>query len=305
MLYHVFSRGNEQRAVFRDDRDSAHFLELVGRFCERFEIEVWSYVLMGNHYHLVLKTRRANLSRAMHWLGVSYTVWHNLRHERAGHLFQGRFKSFTVEEEAYLEQLILYTHRNPLRAGLTDRLAAYRWSSYRCLAYGRGCVDWLPRAKVLGLFGGEASRFRRAVQRYSDEAGSFLEDLRFGVFLGSEEAFERFRDRVAPEPHREKPHSRRVAGHRSVAHAVPHYLPPLGLSAEDLAVLRRPRRGRELPARDILIYLLWQAGTFTLKEIGDYFHVGYTTIANARTRGAGLLGRNRKLARTLKLSNDK
>jgi len=77
---------------------------------------------MPNHHHLVLRTLRPNLSRAMPWLGVAYTNWFNARHDRSGHLFQGRFRGFVIEDESYLRQLLLYVHRNPLRAGLVERL---------------------------------------------------------------------------------------------------------------------------------------------------------------------------------------
>jgi len=304
MMYHVLARGIERTAIFRDDRDSLHFLDLLGTFCERFEVEVWSYVLMRNHYHLVIKTLQPNLSRAMQWLGVSYSTWHNIRHERSGHLFQGRFKSFTIEEEAYLEQLILYVHRNPLRAGLTERLASYRWSSYPCLAYGRGCVQWLRRGEVLGLLGG-VKRFRRAVQDYSEEDASLLEDLRFGIFLGSEEAFERFTDRTNPQAHPEKPQSKQIANRRSVEEEVARYRLMLGLSSDDVEKLRRPLRGRERPLRDVLIYLLWHSGAHRLSEIGQYFNVGYTSVANARTRGAEHLRKSKGLRRKLVPPNDK
>jgi len=100
---------------------------------ERFEIDVFAYVLMGNHYHLLLKTNRANLSRSMQWLGVTYTRRFNLRHFRSGHLFQGRFKSIIVQNDAYLMRLSWYIHRNPLRAGMVKRLGNYRWSSYKAL----------------------------------------------------------------------------------------------------------------------------------------------------------------------------
>ena len=96
---------------------------------ERFEIDVFAYVLMGNHYHILLRTRRANLKKAMHWFGTTYTQRFNRRHSRSGHLFQGRYKSIIVQNDAYLLQLSYYIHRNPLRAGLVKRLADYRWSS--------------------------------------------------------------------------------------------------------------------------------------------------------------------------------
>lgn len=283
--YHVLSRGNERRALFRDDADRRHFVDLLGRMAERFGLEVWAYVLMGNHYHLVVRTRAANLSRAMHWLGVAYSVWHNRRHGRAGHLFQGRFKSFIVAEEPYLEQLLLYTHRNPLRAGMVQRLADYPWSSYRGLAYGRGCPGWFDRARVLALFGGSAPRFRRAVQAYSEEASKLLEDLRHGFFLGSLEACERLLERARLRPNREQPQARVLARPASVDALVAAEADRLGISRAELEGLRRPIRGRERPVRDALIYLAWQRGCFSEAAIGAHFRVGYTTISNARKRG--------------------
>jgi REP element-mobilizing transposase RayT len=98
--YHVTARGNERKAIYRSDTDRAHFLELLGEATEAFGIRVHAYVLMDNHYHLLVETPEANLSQAMQWLNVSYSVWFNRRHDRAGHLFQGRFKSVVVEDDA-------------------------------------------------------------------------------------------------------------------------------------------------------------------------------------------------------------
>jgi putative transposase len=303
-FYHVLSRGNERKAIFRDDADRLHFLDLLGMLSERFTIQVWAYVLMDNHYHLVLRTAEANLSQAMHWLGVSYSVWHNRRHGRAGHLFQGRFKSFIVDEEGYLDQLILYVHRNPLRARLVERLAAYRWSSYRPLAYGRGRPRWFDRERVLGLFGG-APGFRQAVRLYSEEEARLFEDLRAGLFLGSVEACERLLARAGLRVDGEQPQSKRLAAPPSVAAVVERHRRALGISDDALAELRRPVRGRERPLRDVLIYLAWRRGAFALERVGAYFGVGYTTVVNARKRGAERLRKSRGLRRKLRASNDK
>ena len=92
-LYHTLSRGNEQRDIFLEDNDRLSFLKAIGEMSQRFDVDIFAYVLMGNHYHLLLRTRKANLSKSMHWLGTTYTRRFNLRHLRIGHLFQGRFKS--------------------------------------------------------------------------------------------------------------------------------------------------------------------------------------------------------------------
>src|SRR6266508_2419916 len=106
--YHITARGNERRVIYREERDRAHFLELIPEWLERFDCRLHAYVLMDNHYHLLLQTRQANLSRAMQWLNVSYTVWFNRRHQRVGHLFQGRFKSVIVEPETWALGLSRY-----------------------------------------------------------------------------------------------------------------------------------------------------------------------------------------------------
>lgn len=297
--YHVLSRGNERRPVFRDGRDYGRFVDLLGAMSERFGMEVWSYALMGNHYHLVLRPREANLSQAMQWLGVAYSVWHNRRHRRSGHLFQGRFKSVLVTEDEYLARLICYVHRNPVRARLVERLAEYPWSSYRALAYGKGCPGWLSRKGVLRLYGGGAEGFRRAVQEYSEEKRRLWEELRLGVYLGSEEGLARLWRRARPEAHREKPASRQLMGRESVGEAVERWRRALGVSPEELALLRRPIRGRERPERDVLIHAVWNAGGRALGEIGEYFGVGYTSVVNARGRAAVRLRRDRALRKRL------
>jgi len=122
-LYHILARGNELKDIFYDEEDRLLFLETIGEMSERYEIDIFAYVLMGNHYHILLRTNRANLSKSMQWLGLTYTRRFNIRHFRSGHLFQGRFKSIIVQNDAYLMQLSCYIHRNPLRAGIVERLA--------------------------------------------------------------------------------------------------------------------------------------------------------------------------------------
>ena len=104
-LYHVLSRGNAGEHIFKSIKDRLSFLDIIGETAERFSLYVFAYVLMDNHYHLLLRTNQTNLSKAMQWLGTTYTRRFNNRHYRSGHLFQGRFKSILVENESYLVQL--------------------------------------------------------------------------------------------------------------------------------------------------------------------------------------------------------
>ena len=117
--YHVTARGNERKPIYRDESDREHFLELLAESTERFGLRVHAYVLMDNHYHVLVETPEANLSRAMQWVNVSYSLWFNRRHGRVGHLFQGRFSAVVVEDEAGWQEVARYVHLNPVRiAGL-------------------------------------------------------------------------------------------------------------------------------------------------------------------------------------------
>jgi REP element-mobilizing transposase RayT len=115
--YHASARGNERRNIFRDDTDRFHFLELLSDTPERFGARLHAYVLMDNHFHLLIETPEANLSRSMQWLGISYSMWFNKRHDRAGHLFQARFKACIVQDDAAWQEVARYVHLNPVRVG--------------------------------------------------------------------------------------------------------------------------------------------------------------------------------------------
>ena len=197
LWYHLTARGNKRRTTFRDDRDREHFLELLGQWVERFGLRLHAYVLMPNHYHLLAETTQANLSQAMQWLNVSYTVWFNRRHQRAGHLFQGRFQSVIVEPQTWGLGLSRYLHLNPVRVGSLGlnkaaqrrqgkglsakpspelvqqrlkHLRQYRWSSYSAYAGYAKAPAWLTGAAVLSLGGGQPEQRAKEYRRYVEGA---------------------------------------------------------------------------------------------------------------------------------------
>lgn len=156
--YHVMARGNERKAIYRDDQDRRRFLEALAEMVERFGVRLQAYCLMPNHYHLLLDTPLSNLSQAVGWLQVTYTVRFNRRHRRSGHLFQGRFKAQLIEADEYAQGLVEYVHLNPVRSRRKNaplareraaELDAYRWSSHRVYAGlerkppGWLCQEWL------------------------------------------------------------------------------------------------------------------------------------------------------------------
>ncbi len=195
-VYHVTARGNERRSIFRDDQDREDYLARIAFYRHKFRFRLLSYCLMTNHVHLAIRTAEAPLSRIMAGLHSSYTQRFNRRHRRVGHLFQGRYKSFLVQEDRYLIALIRYVHRNPVRAGIVRRAADYPWSSDRFLRTGHGPA-WLDVDETLAVIG--PSR-RSAIGRYAelvDEASTGADDsvLRRvgGAVEGDEDfALERF-----------------------------------------------------------------------------------------------------------------
>ena len=291
-FYHVLSRGNERRKIFYGPADHSRFLETLGRMVERFQIEVHGYVLMPNHFHLLIRTREANLSRALQWLGVSYSVWFNKKHDRCGHVFQGRFKSFVIEDERYLAALILYIHGNPLRAKLVKELGEHRWSSYRGYLRKGWQEAWLTTDTVLSVFGGSRGKFRMA-QEFQFEPKrrerNVLEDLRYGMYLGTEKYAEECLKRLQGESHREKPQIRRMLQARDIEEVLAKVLK--GLGQTEIDPLRAKGKKRNL-TRDMAIYALRQAGIFTNQEIGRVFGVGYTAVTEATKRAEGYLSRN-------------
>jgi len=301
-LYHVLSRGNEGRNIVIDNHDRTLFLEKLGRMCERYDVEVYAYVLMDNHYHLVLRTRRANLSRSMQWLGVTYTRHFNLRHERHGHLFQGRFKTFLIGDESYLLQLSYYIHRNPLRAGKVKRLIDYPWSSCPAYANGKNQPRWLNTELILSFFGGKDKHrsYRQALQAYAGEEKRIWEDVRHGLFMGTDEFIENLKTQYLSgrRPHREIPQQRRILRERNVANMVDQWAKILDCRREEL-VQRRRVRERDKESRDLLIYLLWERGVYTNSEIGQLFALSYSAVSRRVAALRASVEDNRKIREKL------
>ena len=228
--YHVMSRGLEKHLIFEDVRDYEHFVELLGEMVGRYGVRLHVYVLMHNHYHLVVQTPQANLSRAMQWLNVSYGVWFNKRHDRVGPLFQGRFKAVLIEAEgSWALQASVYLHLNPVRIkglGLGKRqrkaellgilpppspekvkaqleaLRTHPWSSYLDYAgYRSKPPEWLTcdalwqRAKHRDKSAQESYRHdvEDPLKAGLKESLAFGERIRSAVALGSDRFLDRLR----------------------------------------------------------------------------------------------------------------
>lgn len=189
-VYHVTSRGNARQKIFRDDEDRETFLAVLAWVVERFGWRCHAYCLMDNHFHLLLETPQANLSRGMRQLNGVYTQKFNRRHGKTGHLFQGRFKAIVVEKDSYLLELARYIVLNPVRAKMVRTPERYPWSSYRPTL---GLATVPPALAPDGVLEPFARTRAVARKRYADfvragigQASSPWKQLKGQVLLGGE-----------------------------------------------------------------------------------------------------------------------
>lgn len=200
--HHVTSRGNERRDIFKDDSDRTRFLAILANSSNLYGAEVHAYVLMDNHFHLVVMTHEANLSKFMQRFNTSYTVYFNRRHRRSGHLYQGRYKALLIDADNYLLELSRYVHLNPVRIKRYSRLNVkekrkimrkYRWSSYDGYKRMKDRQPFVNYFKILKMVGGKddqegRDRYERFVMSGISKEMQipFWEGVRGQAILGSE-----------------------------------------------------------------------------------------------------------------------
>ena len=257
-LYHVTSRGDRREAIYEDDADRDHFLAVLGQVATDFNWISHAYCLMTNHYHLVIETPDGNLSKEMRQLNGVYTQYSNRRHQRTGHLFQGRFKAILVDRDNYLLELARYVVLNPVRAGMVREAGEWPWSSYRAMVGGETPPAWLATDGLLAAFSKQRPAAVRRYQKFvADGVGvpSVWEDLKGQAFLGDD-------DFVA----------------RSLRHS---------RAKDDVNIPKAQRRpappslhsfAKEYPQRDEAIVAAHATGGYSYQQIADHFGVHFTTV---------------------------
>ncbi len=264
-VYHVMCRGDRGESVFPSEGDRETFLDTLAEACGRTGFLVHSYVLMTNHYHMLIETPEANLVEGMRWFQGVYTQRANRRRGESGHLFQGRYKAVSVEAEdagAFL-RVSDYIHLNPARAGLLAagdaELGGYRWSSYPSFARIGSLPAWLSRERVFGCCGlpdeRAGSRRRYAammaerVRECLEESGSGRENqawtgLRRGWYVGSDDFRDRLQDLAAARASGKKRASYRNEGlqrhdERAAERRLEQACEALALTLPELRALRQ------------------------------------------------------------------
>ena len=191
-FYHIIQRGIERKDIFIADKDRIRFLEYIDSCHKAHHVIIHTYCLMRNHYHLIIETPEANLSKVMHYLNTSYAAYFNTRYKRSGPLYQGRFKAILVDKDEYLGRLSRYIHLNPVRARLVKDPIEYQWSSYKYFALGSAVPIWLDIDMILSVFDRDRSKARRQYKDFvldgiEKEDEDIAENARSGFILGGEE----------------------------------------------------------------------------------------------------------------------
>jgi putative transposase len=259
-FYHLTSRGNQREAIYLDKYDFQRFVDLLGEVCLRYHWRCHAWCLMTNHYHLVIETPDANLSRGMRQLNGLYTQRFNRRHKRVGHVFQGRYKAILVDADTYLLELVRYVVLNPVRAHVVKSAGQWHWSSYRYMTGHTASPPWLETDRILSQFSAQRAQAQQRFVRFVAEGqqpATFWQNLRQQIYLGDESFVSRMLGLIDnPSQMLEVP----IAQRREAARSLQYY-------------------AKKFQDRRLAMKEAYASGAYTLKEIADFFGCHYSTVS--------------------------
>lgn len=218
--YHISCRGNERKVLFVDHKDRKQLLTILAQSLALYWVELHAYVLMSNHFHLVVRTRKANLHKFMQRFNTTYTVYFNRRYKRIGHLYQGRYKGILIDGDHYLLELSRYVHLNPVRLkecsekSIEEKkriLQHYQWSSYQGYIKFKNRQDFMEYATILGIFGRRDTsktmgRYRKFVLNgiLKEMSSTIWKEVKGQTILGGKEFVEGTYERYLKNRKRDK-----------------------------------------------------------------------------------------------------
>jgi len=301
-VYHVTCRGNERKEIFKDDRDRKTFLEILAKSSNIYNIKIFSYILMENHFHLLIETPLGNLGEFMRHFNITYTGYYNRRHNRVGHLYQGRYKSILVDKESYLSVLSRYIHLNPVRIKAMERktdeekiqhLRNYRWSSLPSYINKGEREQFVDYAIVLEEYGGDNDRSRLAYKKgiYDDISDKLeIRDKIIGQsIIGGEEFIKWVKEELLErQKDRECPSLREIQRYKAKEKIIEAIEKESGKGLEEI----KREKGN---IRQIAMDLLYRTGGLKGAEIGELMGVDYSTVSQGRKRLREKIEKDRKL----------
>ena len=293
------NRGRRGDPVFQSKEYYQRFIDILHEAIELFSLRISAYCLMTNHYHLLVQTPDANLSRCMRHINGVYTQRFNAQYGYDGPLFRGRYKAVLVGEDSYLLQLVRYIHKNPIRAGIVKRPELYEWSSHRGYLSKAKKWDWLNKQLILSMF---AKNSKHRLKRYrsfmaEEEDETFLDRMnlkRLPSILGDSQFVNAIKDGFFEQKrHIEVPDSKRLAPDGfDIINAVSNYY------SIDNVELFAAKRGVVNEARNMAIYLFRYLRGDSLTTIGKVFDIqSYSTVSSIIERFKVRMQTERKLAR--------
>ncbi len=299
--YHVMNRGRRAEEIFSDEPDYLLFTALLKETSEMWNIRIAAYCLVPNHYHMLVQTPEANISRSMRHLNGVYTQRYNARHKCDGQLFRGRYKSMLIDTNTYLLQVVRYIHRNPLRAGLVDSIDAYKWSSHKGYISVAKKWDWLHKNHILSLLSKNRKEWLRHYRKWvsdeaEDEASKKISGKKWPICLGPKAFIDRLKEAYGKEKiNKDVPSSRGLLPDTTqILEAV---CKSYDMEATDILKMRR---GKKNEARNVAIYLTRKLRRDTLKEIGEQFNIDNdSTVSSVIERMKKRLAQDRKLSTRL------
>jgi putative transposase len=301
-FYHICARGNERKAIFKENKDKKHFLHLLEFAHSKYQATFHAYVLMDNHYHLILETPKAGLSKIIHSLNTAYTLYFNKKYQRFGHLFQGRYRSVIIEADSYLLALSRYIHLNPVRAGIVKNPEDYPWSSYLAYIGKEAAQPWLRRDLVLVQGSKEKKAAYKAYKEFTfkglrEGIANPLEDAYKGFILGKKEFIEKVMALSEEKP--EIPQSKNIRNLLTIEKI--HELVKDALSG-----LRAEEIGLKDPIKAVAVYLCKRHLGQNNAIIGEYFGgLHYSAVTKIAQRIQAKKERNQSFAQKLeKLERD-
>jgi len=263
-LYHVTARGDRREDIYVDDKDRQVWLQILAHVCRRFNWRCHTWCQMDNHYHILIETAEGNLSQGMRQLNGVYTQKSNRRHERVGHVFQGRYKAILIERDSYLLELSRYIVLNPIRAGMVKTVGDWERSSYHAMINHKTAPEWLETDWLLACF---SKQRQRAIKKYTDFVRngiglpSIWQNLKYQVYLGEEAFVESMRQKLEDKDKATISEVTRLQ-RRPIARPLKWYKKNAGDVKEAMA----------------LAYL---SGDYSMKEIAQWFDVHYSTVSRA------------------------
>jgi REP element-mobilizing transposase RayT len=272
--YHIMNRGRRGEDVFTGKKDYNVFIDLLKELVEDYNVKIAAYCLMSNHYHLLVQTPDANISRAMRHLNGVYTQRFNKINDCDGQLFRGRYKSILVDADSYLLELLRYIHRNPLKSGVVDNINKYAWSSHKAYLSGAKKWDWLHKKYILSLFSRDKEEsiriYKQFLSRETPEGiNQILGRKKLPTVIGSKSFVDRIKEKFyANKKHEEVPESRYLAPDKD---RIIEEICKFYDVKED--VLFSSRRGFFNEPRNVAIYFIRRLRRYTLKEVGKIFSI--------------------------------